>query len=63
MALLGASRDVLTNIKTFPRLINNVEANRLGDRVEVRQLIWDRTSVPTSLMGSTSIGGGGFFFS
>ena len=50
---------MLTNTETLPGLINNVEANGLGDRVEVRQLIWDRTSVPASLMGSTSIGGDG----
>lgn len=40
-ALLGASRVVLTDIEALlPGLTNNVEANRHGDRVEVRQLVW-----------------------
>lgn len=40
-ARLGATRVVLTDVKPLlPGLINNVEANGLGDRVEVRELVW-----------------------
>lgn len=40
-ALLGANRVVLTDVETLlPGLLKNVEANGLGDRVEVRQLLW-----------------------
>lgn len=40
-ASLGASRVVLTDIAPLlPGLHNNVEANGLGDQVEVRELIW-----------------------
>lgn len=40
-ALLGASRVVLTDVGALvPGLRRNVEANRLGDRVEVRELVW-----------------------
>lgn len=39
--LLGADRVVLTDVETLlPGLLKNVEANGLGDRVEVRQLVW-----------------------
>ncbi|KAL5551244.1 hypothetical protein UlMin_001420 [Ulmus minor] len=40
-ARLGASRVVLTDIGALvPGLLKNVEANGLGDRVEVRELVW-----------------------
>ncbi|XP_022155530.1 protein N-lysine methyltransferase METTL21A-like [Momordica charantia] len=40
-ALLGASRVVLTDIESLlPGLLQNVDANGLGDRVEVRELVW-----------------------
>lgn len=40
-ALLGASRVVLTDVGALlPGLRKNVEANGLGDRVEVRELVW-----------------------
>ncbi|KAF3448197.1 hypothetical protein FNV43_RR08910 [Rhamnella rubrinervis] len=40
-ALLGADRVVLTDVDTLlPGLLKNVEANGLGDRVEVRRLVW-----------------------
>lgn len=46
-ALLGACRVVLTDIEPLlPGLINNVEANGLGDRVEVRQLVWGSDESP-----------------
>lgn len=40
-ALLGASRVVLTDVESLlPGLLQNVDANGLGDRVEVRELVW-----------------------
>lgn len=40
-ALLGASRVVLTDVEVLlPGLRKNVEANGLGDRVEVMELVW-----------------------
>lgn len=40
-ARLGATRVVLTDIQLLlPGLINNVVANGLEDRVEVRELVW-----------------------
>lgn len=40
-ALLGASHVVLTDVEPLlPGLLKNVDANGLGDRVEVRELIW-----------------------
>ncbi|PON48405.1 Lysine methyltransferase [Trema orientale] len=40
-ALLGASRVVLTDVGALiPGLRKNVEANGLGDRVEVSELVW-----------------------
>lgn len=40
-ALLGASRVVLTDTEPLlPGLLKNVEVNGLGDRVEVRELVW-----------------------
>ncbi|PON47134.1 Lysine methyltransferase, partial [Parasponia andersonii] len=40
-ARIGASRAVLTDVGALiPRLRKNVEANGLGDRVEVSELVW-----------------------
>lgn len=40
-ALLGASRVVLTDVEPLlPGLLKNADANGLGDRVEVRELVW-----------------------
>ncbi|KAK9266902.1 hypothetical protein L1049_027161 [Liquidambar formosana] len=40
-ALLGASRVVLTDVDSLlPGLRKNVEENGLGDRVEVKELVW-----------------------
>ncbi|KAM7254186.1 hypothetical protein ACFE04_031868 [Oxalis oulophora] len=40
-AQLGARRVVLTDIGALvPGMLKNVEANRLGERVEVRELMW-----------------------
>ncbi|XP_008448745.2 uncharacterized protein LOC103490817 [Cucumis melo] len=40
-ALLGANRVVLTDVKPLLLgLLENVDANGLGDRVEVRELVW-----------------------
>ena len=38
---LGAKRVVLTDVKALlPGMERNVEANGLGERVEVRKLVW-----------------------
>lgn len=40
-AQLGASRVILTDVSPLlPGLLKNVEANGLGERVEVRELVW-----------------------
>ncbi|CAK9321544.1 unnamed protein product [Citrullus colocynthis] len=40
-ALLGASHVVLTDVEPLlPGLLKNVNTNGLGDRVEVRELVW-----------------------
>lgn len=51
-ARLGARRVVLTDFKPLlPGLINNVEANGLGDRVEVRELVWGSEESKQSEVG------------
>lgn len=51
-ARLGASRVVLTDIKPLlPGLINNVAANGLGDKVEVRELVWGSEESKQSELG------------
>ncbi|KAA8525943.1 hypothetical protein F0562_007957 [Nyssa sinensis] len=49
-ALLGASRVILTDVEQLvPCLKKNVEANGLGDRVEVTQLVWGSDDFPSRL--------------
>ncbi|KAF7137642.1 hypothetical protein RHSIM_Rhsim07G0121000 [Rhododendron simsii] len=49
-ARLGASRVILTDVEPLlPGLKNNVEANGLGDRVEVSRLIWGSDELPSQL--------------
>ncbi|XP_031279897.1 protein N-lysine methyltransferase METTL21A-like [Pistacia vera] len=51
-ARLGASRVVLTDVKPLlPGLTNNVKANGLGDRVEVRELVWGSEESKQSEVG------------
>lgn len=51
-ALLGASRVVLTDIgPILPVLVKNVEANGLGDRVEVRELVWGSMDESSGWLG------------
>ncbi|OVA05658.1 Nicotinamide N-methyltransferase-like [Macleaya cordata] len=55
-ALLGATRVVLTDIPSLLTwLRKNVEANSLGDRVEVRELVWGSEESWLSLVGSTEL--------
>ncbi|KAJ4728775.1 Lysine methyltransferase [Melia azedarach] len=51
-ARLGATRVVLTDIQLLlPGLINNVVANGLEDRVEVRELVWGSDESEMSRLG------------
>ncbi|XP_042506471.1 protein N-lysine methyltransferase METTL21A-like [Macadamia integrifolia] len=51
-ALLGANHVVLTDVaQLLPGLQKNVEANSLGDRVEVRELLWGLDDLRTSGVG------------
>ncbi|GAB4834664.1 hypothetical protein Ancab_032927 [Ancistrocladus abbreviatus] len=49
-SLLGASRVILTDIAMLlPGLRHNVEANGLGDRIEVCELVWGSDELPNQL--------------
>ena len=49
-AQLGASRVILTDVSPLlPGLLKNVEANGLGERVEVRELVWGSDESPSQI--------------
>ncbi|PKI46921.1 protein N-lysine methyltransferase METTL21A-like [Punica granatum] len=51
-ALLGAARVVLTDVgPILPGLAKNVEANGLGNRVEVRELVWGSVDEDLTQLG------------
>ncbi|KAK2988093.1 hypothetical protein RJ640_023842 [Escallonia rubra] len=49
-AMLGASRVILTDVEPLlGGLKGNVEANGLGDRVEVCEVVWGSDEIPSQL--------------